>query len=538
MESHDPGQPSKNSQDPAKNTGEPTPYDPGRTTYVYEFADFRLDPVATPAYRLLLNGQPHKIQDKTFTLLRVLVENHQRELSNEELIGYVWKDEPAARANPASYAKRLHTQVKLLRKSVGGLIMARKGGGCYYINAPVKVIPRPQTPPPPVPDLDFEQWIVHSRESHGIKLFLCAGIALSLLYSAAYLWHPPALDPLFGLGIGRALSLIQLGIIIVALVVSFWVFDRRVKDFPASPEADAELMRISGYTDWDKWGRAKAGARSSLKRFSRYWKLLLVAWVCLYLLLSLPTSEASAPQAANDLRIPEWARSIALTVCNNCNSWMITLCFVVLDHPTVIRRRGPSAGHTQPDSDNSTGRHDADNGQETSLAKLSRQILVGGLLAVILFAVVEFLLVAPAHTNLFGPSWKPEVVFGPAWAPGNVLWAADFFSGIVGAVTLALFVGRIQSKFLGPSTWLPLAFFFYAAIQSLYLAIKTDAHWTPSWGPAMIEMALILKCLLYLYLAWLFKSGRLLFYLVKVRTVYERVNIDWHDFLAHLNREQ
>lgn len=251
-----------------------------------------------------------------------------------------------------------------------------------------------------------------------------------------------------------------------------------------------------------------------------------------YLLLSLPTSGAGGPQTGNDPRIPEWVHSIAATVCNNCNSWMIALCFVVLNHPTVIRRKGPGADRAQTDGDNPAGGRGQVNGQETSLARLTRRILVGGLLAVVLFAVVEFVLVAPAHTKLFGPSWTPEEVFGPSWAPGNILWAADFFSGIVGAVTLALFVGRIQSKFLGPSTWLPLAFFFYVAIQSLYLAIRTDAH----WGPAMIEMALILKCLLYLYVAWLFKSGRLLFYLVKVRTVYERVNIDWHDFLANLNR--
>jgi hypothetical protein len=98
-------------------------------------------------------------------------------------------------------------------------------------------------------------------------------------------------------------------------------------------------------------------------------------------------------------------------------------------------------------------------------------------------------------------------------------------------VTLALFVGRIQSKFLGPSTWLPLAFFFYVAIQSLYVAIGEGV----SWSPAVIEAALILKCLMYLYVAWLFKSGRLLYYLVRVKTIYERVNIEWQEFLANMN---
>jgi len=249
----------------------------------------------------------------------------------------------------------------------------------------------------------------------------------------------------------------------------------------------------------------------------------LVAWFCLYFLLALPTSAANGSSVSDVL--PR-LRSIALTLFNNCNSWVIALCFIVLNHPTMVRRKGPSTRRTAPGDDAKVGIEPDAGGPDTSLARLTRRIKVGGLLAVMLFAAAECLLVFTGLPNWFHLLLKQEAI----------LSVADSVSGIVGAITLALFVGRIQSKFLGTSAWLPLAFFFYAAIQSLYPVIKEDSHWAKAWGPMMIEAALILKCLLYLYVAWLFKSGRLLFYLVKVRTVYERVNIDWHDFLGNLNR--
>lgn len=523
MPSHDPEQNPKKPQHPTKAAGGGGSHVPMQTTYVYEFGDFRLDPEGAPNYRLLRNGQPYKIQDKPFQLLRALVENHGRELTNEELIRLLWPDEAeAAAANAPAYVMRLHTHMRNLRKDVGkDLIKNRKGGG-YYLNSPVKKSPRRHIPMPPPADLDFEQWIVRSPESRGIKLFLFAGVALSLLYALASAFYRQP----FGLELSTGFSVIQLAVITGALIASVSVFDRNVKEFPSEPEADAELMRISGYAEWDKWVRAKAGAVSSLKRFSRYWKLLLVAWFCLYLLLTLSTGGADVPAAPGEPSVSPRLRSVALTVFNNCNSWVLALCFIVLNHPTVVRRKRQGAGGAAPGDDYAADEGGAGDGADTSLTRLTRRIKVVGLLAVTLFAAAECVFVFTEVPRRLGLSSGHEAF----------LSTADSLSGIIGAITLALFIGRIQSKFLGTSAWVPLAFFFYAAIQSLYPVIKEDSHWAEDWGPTMIEAALILKCLLYLYVAWLFKSGRLLFYLVKVRTVYERVNIDWHDFLGNLNR--
>src|ERR1044072_8723315 len=87
--------------------------------HVYEFGDFRLDTQNTTSHRLLLNGQPLRIQNKQFCLLCILVENHERQLSNDELIGHVWNDEVVDDTNWDDFVGRLHSQLRMLRTLIG-----------------------------------------------------------------------------------------------------------------------------------------------------------------------------------------------------------------------------------------------------------------------------------------------------------------------------------------------------------------------------------------------------------------------------------
>ncbi|HEX8136629.1 MAG TPA: winged helix-turn-helix domain-containing protein [Pyrinomonadaceae bacterium] len=483
------------------------PNDRKQSLHVYEFGDFRLDTRNTTSHRLLLNGQPFRIQNKQFCLLSILIENRERELNNEELIRRVWSDEVVDESNREYFLGRLHAQLRLLRSRVGKDTIAFKKGVGYYFAAPVKIVAVPPTPDLSYPDLEFNQWIFRSRECWRTKVFLGLGVLLSLLYCLYYFLtlFVPAYK-LSGPDPRVALCFLQFIVVGGGLIASYFVFDRNVKDFPAHPEADAALMRVSDYTDPEKWREAKVGAKSSLKQYSRYWKWLLGAWTMLYLLLTLtmiytpPSGPLSSEVESNPLH-PLWVLSIASTIFNNCNSLAIALCFVVLNLPTVLRGAE----------------------ENTGLAGVTKRIIKWGLVAIVMFALLESLLIFFPPPQWF--NWMTR---------SKLVWSLDLISGLVGAITLALFVGRIQSKFLGPSTWLPLALYFYVAIQSLYMVILEKEK----SGVLMIEAALILKCLLYLYVSWLFKSGRLLFYLVRVKTVYERVNIEWLEFLANLNRKQ
>lgn len=91
--------------------------------------------------------------------------------------------------------------------------------------------------------------------------------------------------------------------------------------------------------------------------------------------------------------------------------------------------------------------------------------------------------------------------------------AATSLSGIAAGVFMALYVGRLQSKFMGPRIWLLYLFYSYTAIQPMVLYFQ--AH--PRWGIVILDFALILKSLLYLYVTWLLQSGLLLFYFARMK---------------------
>ena len=97
------------------------------------------------------------------------------------------------------------------------------------------------------------------------------------------------------------------------------------------------------------------------------------------------------------------------------------------------------------------------------------------------------------------------------------LAAFTLLTGLYAGIYMALFVARLQSKFLDPSPLLVVLLFSYTAIQPLALYIQTRKEW--AW--AVLNYALVLKCLLYLYVFWLIESGDLLFYFREVKRNYD-----------------
>lgn len=108
-------------------------------------------------------------------------------------------------------------------------------------------------------------------------------------------------------------------------------------------------------------------------------------------------------------------------------------------------------------------------------------------------------------------------------------------SGIFGGVAMALFVGRFQSKFL-KTPRLTIILFLYTVSQALFVFYGDQSVKGEARAAAVIHIALFLKCLLILYMFWLFQSGRLLFYLVRVRRATTQVDSEWQNFRGVLQR--
>ena len=101
----------------------------------------------------------------------------------------------------------------------------------------------------------------------------------------------------------------------------------------------------------------------------------------------------------------------------------------------------------------------------------------------------------------------------------EVLQGWSYVSGFFGGVAMALYFGRLQSVFLGAPGWFVVLLFIYTLIQSLFFFLEEREE----AAVVLIDFALLMKCLLFLYMIWLFESGRLLFYLVRVRRTYKGV---------------
>lgn len=461
----------------------------------YEFGPYKLDTADTSERRLLCRGEPLKIQNKQFSLLCVLVKNHGQYVSSEDLIKELWAEtytEPEdkshwATLNRSTNQQKLHKQISLLKDVIKEAKIGNTNKAYALLTPVVDILST---------DLKFGKWIFRSRKGRWVSLALGVIVALSVLYLSLHYLAP---DGRLAIGEPAAvLSLLQAGAVAIALAFSFIIFDRGGRSFPASgTAADASVMKACGYTDSSEWETAKTIAQEALEKYNRYWKLLLSSWVFLYVTIAFAPPTETLWGSDQQYYV---AQRIAATFFNNWNSLALALCYVVLNYPTAPGKVGPNRSHL----------------------RLAKIILIVGVVGISLFAAAEALLVF----NLL-PAW-----LGAADA-GKVIFRADVASGLIGGVALAQYVGRIQSRFLHPPTLLPLVFYLYAVIQPLYQFIPD-----PSGGVVIIEAALILKCMLYLYMAWLFNSGRLLFYLVRVKSMFDTVDVEWKAFLLGLDKAQ
>jgi DNA-binding winged helix-turn-helix (wHTH) protein len=238
-------------------------------------------------------------------------------------------------------------------------------------------------------------------------------------------------------------------------------------------------------------------AKDASERSIKYWRFILFTWVLLYIALAFQVHHAIEPPPGNaGMDFPVWkAFSIASDLVNNVNTLLIILCYDVLHRPIEIRKGKPTIGDSR---------------------------LYIGLAFIAVFLALEiFSVIGSSSDNL-----KAVLT---AWSLG---------SGIVGGIAVALFVGRLQSMFLGPPRLLIIALYSYIAIQPLYVHFGGHQNDTEIRNAViLINAALILKCLLYFYLASLFKSGRLQFYLVSVRHTYQKVGKEWQDFQQDLEED-
>lgn len=260
-------------------------------------------------------------------------------------------------------------------------------------------------------------------------------------------------------------------------------FNNRVRD----EETEHLTMSICGYTDEKSWALAKKTADEALHQFEYGWTFIWYTWLMLYIFFF----------ATNiyDFFTSEIGTKVFQNFLNNLTALMFAFCYLVLTKPTI--------------------RIKAD-GTSVSPNWFFLKILIP---TVVVFAFLEGIMEVISFGSFIGFNFKLD--------PFGVL------SGLISGAITALFVGRLDSKFIQVPTSVLIILYLYSAMQALFV-ILVDY---PNFTLALLAFALFGKCVIYLLMAWLFHSGQILFYFVRIRNFFFQVHNDWNTFSKYLKHD-
>lgn len=344
----------------------------------------------------------------------------------------------------------------------------------------------------------LKEWWKTSGTKISLRLGICAatsillslGLALAIYLSGA---TPPDSPDSWAAKSAQGVACI---FHLIAIVVAYLYLRRNpgpegFRDLRHDKNNDGRLKRhivnSTGYQKVEDWEKARSKAEGTLAHYREWFVLLLFAWLVLYL---------CASASLFDFGVRKFIVASLFTLANNANTLCIWRCFDLLNDPITIGNRTKS--------------------RKVVIVKGNRRrpkgfIVVAGVM-LIWFVVEMVLSLDPgANTDL-------------------IHFISRVGSGIAGGVAMALFVGRFQSKFLNSPPWLVFILFLYTVIQALFIFYDGKTLLEQVGAAVVMNAALILKCLLILYMFWLFQSGRLLFYLVRVRRASDQVDDEWKDF--------
>ena len=442
----------------------------------YQFGRFSLQVAANGDMALVSDGHAVGLTTGELTILRVLLENRGQFVKTRVLLDCVTQ-------SPRASENIVHGAVRELRRTLhdAELIKTERTKG-YCFTGEVRISAGELLDPAPIAR-DHVNSATSDRERLAAPEMQTglrgdrrrdAFLIVSLLVSLSVLLLP------FGLAfaggswrnVTRQLGFIQALMILVAIAYDFFLTDA-----VALKETNTETQR----------------ARIAAQQLRRSWRLLLVSWCLLYVTLLLSQGLTSGNPTSL------WqALQVTTTFLNNASALMFVLCYLVLNRPTVVRVAG----------------RDVDD------LPLGR-----GLVLVAALGLIEAGLVV--SFRLAGhPDYAAMVLFG-----------ADLLSGIGGGIAMALFISRLDSRLLSTSRLLPVVpvvLYFYVVIQPFYPLL----NWTFPFGrPApehfdlwVMQLAFVLKSVMYIYVTELFKSQRFLFYMIFARRAYQDVDNEWNAF--------
>lgn len=452
----------------------------GTSACLYQFGRFSLYVAGDGSMSLVSDGHAVGLTTGELTILRVLLENRGQFVKTKVLLDCVTQ-------SPRASENIVHGAVRELRRTLhdAELIKTeRTKGYCFTGNVRINAggsfddaqiagdhlkaaTAEPESQLLPASEIQPGPPADRRRDPFLIVALLVSASVLLLPFGLAFAGGS------WG-NVTKQLGFIQALMILVAFAYDFF------------------LTNASGLKDVDTETHR---ALIAVQQLRRSWRLVLVSWCLLYVTLLLSQGLTSASGNTTSL----WqALQVITTFLNNASALMFVLCYLVLNRPTVIRVLG----------------RDVDD------LPLGRGLILVGALGLLEAALVVCFQLA-GH-----PDYAAMVLFG-----------ADLLSGIGGGIAMALFISRLDSRLLSTSRLLPIipiVLYFYVVIQPFYPLL----NWTFPFGRPVpehfdlwvMQLAFVLKSVMYIYVTELFKSQRFLFYMIFARRAYQDVDNEWTAF--------
>lgn len=425
----------------------------------YSFGEFTLD----VSGHLFLRGQDEiKLTGKPFKALVHLVKKPNTLVTKNELIDAVYGGD--INLTPDA-PKKWIDQIRAALGEHDQMIEIVRGEG-WRFKADVKAKARPMVRGADESLLrggagTFKEW--RRGPGKGITLALGAGvIGTTALSIGIALWRKDNVAGKMAASVGQC-------VVILFAFVHSWFWEG-AKGLRPKEQCDELDVKAAGFADGEDFATDTTYLTSTLQEYRKYWRLLLLSWVPLYVSFAIARFLSANAEGLEIL-------------FNILNTAMIVLCFNVLN------------------------RH-LDEGS-------NKQGLTGSASIVLIFAVILAVLIGiELSITILNIDATQLLNFG------------TILTGIAAGIAMALYVGRLQSKFLRPGPALLILLYSYTAIQPLVLYIGRH----PGWGMLLLDFALLLKCVLYLYMTWLFQSGLLLFYFAMAERTHPEVERKWAAF--------
>ena len=334
--------------------------------------------------------------------------------------------------------------------------------------------------------LPFGQWLVSRAKS--LRAIPGAGVLLAA-GSAAYggavhlgqLTEPKQFLPVA--------SGVQCLVILGFVFLSRFLYVRGfATNTPSSPEVrEAVVVEVGspcGGADTEDMERLLGGAARALRHYQNYWMAVWLAWLLLYAVLTF----MHLPGIVDDAELGA-ALKVGATFLNNCAALALLYCYLTLSRPEQLATPG-TRGERQAD-------------WPVWVATLA------------MLTLVEAILVAVVSAEM---KWPPDL-YKPN--PGQISGFFGWVSGISSAVVMSFYTRRLASRFMNCPTWVIVLLYVYAALQPGFGVLGKDNP----WGTVLLlSFALILKTLLFLYMAWVYRYGWLLYYFVQVTQFRDSVS--------------